>query len=217
MASDGDQKQPPVDKGGEGGLISFPKDDDVDDGKKKQLMLQRRQPAFQRIWFPEDEITVLRSLLKHRSEDGVLPSPCQLHPVIRSSLRLQASECQLGSKVQRLRKKFKKFMQNVNRSRSTFGDPHEQRIFDLSSQLWSATVDKKKKNEQTNAGAGVQKQASSTALNHGNQHSLLFYFFSLYGGDAKIVGTTVMSQKISDGSLYELLEISTEIRTKRTT
>ncbi|XP_038976835.1 probable transcription factor At4g00390 [Phoenix dactylifera] len=135
-------------------------DESSDDDRKSNDREHRRPPKISskdnitvqpapnlRFWPPDDEITILKGLIDHRSEVGNLPSPKQLQSRVCGSLKAMANCSQFSDKVWQLRRKFQA---NGKRGRSvdSFADPHERAVFDLSNQIWgdqnSTTANKKK-------------------------------------------------------------------------
>ncbi|KAK4766915.1 hypothetical protein SAY86_014666 [Trapa natans] len=89
---------------------------------------------FQKVWTEEDEITLLRGILKY----GENPSTNMInfHGFIKGRLQFNAAPSQLSSKIRTLKKKFMKWEAKVKEGKSLKSDI--QQIFELSSKIWGS-------------------------------------------------------------------------------
>lgn len=123
----------------------------------------QKRPLFQRLWSPDDEITVLSGLVEYRSKKGTLPSSHemeQLHNLIRGSLQVEVSNNQLNDKIRRLKKKFET---NVGKGKNgadpTFSKPQERSLFEHSKKIWGA---KKIVSEDAGASSGEEDEVEES-------------------------------------------------------
>ncbi|KAG1370919.1 putative transcription factor [Cocos nucifera] len=102
---------------------------------------------FQRLWTDEDEITILKGFLEFTVRRGTTFASHQydtgpFYEEIKKELQLEFTKNQLVEKLRRLKKKYRNV---VGRMRSAgkdfaFKSPHEQAIYDIARNIWSANV-----------------------------------------------------------------------------
>ncbi|XP_010315531.2 uncharacterized protein FKBP43 isoform X1 [Solanum lycopersicum] len=86
-------------------------------------------------WSKEDEITILKGLIKLKTEKGKIRFDyVQLYDSIKQSLaHKSATPLHLQKKIKCLREKYKN---NFNKSTRTWSIPHEEELFYLSDKIW---------------------------------------------------------------------------------
>ncbi|XP_027770860.1 uncharacterized protein LOC107008897 isoform X2 [Solanum pennellii] len=86
-------------------------------------------------WSKEDEITILKGLIKLKTEKGKIRFDyVQLYDSIKQSLaHKSATPLHLQKKIKCLREKYKN---NFNKSTRTWSIPHEEELFYLSDEIW---------------------------------------------------------------------------------
>lgn len=94
-----------------------------------------------RVWSPQDEITILRSLISYRAKKGVLPASNQetgkLHDQIRGKLNAEASTTQLTDKIRRLKHKFRLLVDRAKEGREPeLPTTHDRDLYELGKKVW---------------------------------------------------------------------------------
>ncbi|KAL6863787.1 hypothetical protein ACP4OV_016690 [Aristida adscensionis] len=105
---------------------------------------------FQRIWPPEDEVTILKALAAHRhAHGGELPSRAALFTALDGRLlRESAGKRALAEKVRSLNHRYK--LDSKKEARPA--DKHKRLLYRLSSRVWGA-------GKRSGKGAAAQAQA----------------------------------------------------------
>ncbi|CAN4123486.1 unnamed protein product [Withania somnifera] len=94
-----------------------------------------KPPPFSKVWSDEDEISILRGMIKFKDETGrdAGPNMVEFRSFILESLICQATLVQLREKVRRLRGKYEKSLERGNAPTT----PHEVQLFQLCQKIWS--------------------------------------------------------------------------------
>ncbi|MCE3049475.1 hypothetical protein HAX54_044966 [Datura stramonium] len=123
----------------------------------------KKPPPFSKVWSDEDEISILRGIIKFKEETGhdARQNMVEFRAFILESLNLQATLVQLREKVRRMREKYEKTsVGNGNGSRTQ----HEVELFRLCEKIW--TVGPKQVTEQPNSsGTGHPEQKKKKKQN----------------------------------------------------
>ncbi|XP_078442582.1 uncharacterized protein LOC144712238 [Wolffia australiana] len=95
-----------------------------------------KKPTFDRIWSEEDEIKLLRALLRCRTEEGL--DPASSVDLVRESLNMPFNRSQVYDKMRRLRHKWEVASAKLKSTQRAPSKPHDRLVFELSRQVWQA-------------------------------------------------------------------------------
>lgn len=102
-----------------------------------------KKSQFHRVWSEEDEISILEGYLNYSSLYNVNPSSDYdaFLAFVKDKLQEETNKTQLQDKLTRLKKKYKKNVDNKSFSKS-----HEEKLFKLSERIWGSQADQVHKN-----------------------------------------------------------------------
>ncbi|KAK4348240.1 hypothetical protein RND71_034579 [Anisodus tanguticus] len=132
----------------------------LDGKKRKNKHVEQKEPRpFSKVWSDEDEISLLKGMIKFKKEKGrdVAKNMVEFHPFMLKSLVLQATRVQLREKVRQLRIKY----QNSGNGSRTL---HEGKLFQLCEKIW--TVHPKQVTEQPNSSRTGQLNHNIPEIRH---------------------------------------------------
>ncbi|CAN8323401.1 unnamed protein product [Cochlearia groenlandica] len=103
---------------------------------------ETKKNYFQRVWTEEDEIVVLKGIIDYKTETGASPydDTNGFYQLMKKSISFDVTKTQFTKKLSTLKKKFIKNVSKVKKGEEepTFSQPHDQKIFDLSKNIWGS-------------------------------------------------------------------------------
>lgn len=108
--------------------------DENEDAETKKSGGDSKKKLFQRLWSEDDEIAILKGMLKFTSEIGSDPykHADAFYDFMKELLHVEASSFQLKEKIRRMKKKFETNAQKT----ASLSKPHDLRAFELSKKVW---------------------------------------------------------------------------------
>ncbi|GAB4826771.1 hypothetical protein Ancab_033652 [Ancistrocladus abbreviatus] len=102
-------------------------------GEKKTVADESKKQLFQRVWTEDDEIAVLKGMIKYSEDKGTDPmsDTADFHNFVKKSLHVDLDKRQIVNKLRRLRKKY---VNNLIKKKTL--TPHEKSAFELSKKIW---------------------------------------------------------------------------------
>lgn len=149
--------------------------DSVDTAKSAKKRNKNHKKPFERVWSEEDEISILKALLKYAENKRINPISTEsdmtkFFNTFRRSFHRKVSKSQLAGKVGKLKKKFKNNIAREGEKKEDKGTPflkpHEAKLFHLSKKIWGSIGDDV--NEALHA-------ANNMVGMHKSSHNLHFY------------------------------------------
>ncbi|XP_055805910.1 GLABROUS1 enhancer-binding protein-like 1 isoform X1 [Solanum dulcamara] len=110
--------------------------DGYDEEQSPSPKRMMKPPPFSKVWSDEDEISILRGIIKFKDQTGrdAGQNMAEFRAFILQSLTLQATLVQLREKIRRLREKYEK---TVGRGNASLTTQHELQLFQLCQKIWT--------------------------------------------------------------------------------
>lgn len=114
----------------------------TDEDEVKKVGEDSKKQLFQRLFSEDDEIELLKGMLKYSAEKGVDPAEDLngFHKYVKSAIHVDVTRAQLSDKIRRLKKKYQKNVHRNFKSKKgverSFSKPFGQISYDLSKKIW---------------------------------------------------------------------------------
>lgn len=108
----------------------------------------KKPPLFKRLFSEEDEIALLKGILKYAAENGVSYNAdlSKFYDFIKKSIHFDVTKLQLKDKINKMKQKYKN---NEGRILSDEVGSHEKNVLFLSKQIWGEETTEKPENHLT--------------------------------------------------------------------
>ncbi|XXG69434.1 hypothetical protein AAC387_Pa06g2307 [Persea americana] len=110
-------------------------EEEEETGAKKQL--------FQRIWTPEDELSILKAIIEFSKKGSDVTSDMNgFHQFVKKLLNVDMTKTQVSEKVRRMKKKYLNTAEKARKGKEpSFPKDHDKLMYELSKQIWGVDVE----------------------------------------------------------------------------
>ncbi|TMX05679.1 hypothetical protein EJD97_011046 [Solanum chilense] len=134
---------------------------------KRMMNLKSKPPLFSKVWSNEDEISLLKGIIKFKEQTACEITQCmeEFRAFILPSLTLQPTRVQLREKIRRLKKKY---VNNLATGNSSNTDVHQLELFQLCHIIWTQPPNSLLLKEKREDGLQVKEKHNNPELEKQN-------------------------------------------------